>query len=687
MTSKFASALAIIAGAIAAAVAPPSTLTPSQWAGQHLVLVEGPRAGQLWDPRQSPYICAIIDTTMCGPHVKGSVRKSMQVGYTNGLTAIEGWIATQSPARALHVLPTTGLSQAYNREKLQPAINASPALKSRIVDVSKSRILGSNALYKAFPGGSISITGANSAADLQMRTIKYALCDEVDQWPRDLAGQGSPMSMVDGRQIAFHATRDYRKLSGGTPTLKGASLVDEDFEAGDQRYQRLPCPHCGERFRLVFGGYVDEAGGTGLRFNRQHPVDAHYVSPCCGTRIEHWQKEAMIAAAMDLPDYGFVAERPEPGRHPSWHIDAISSNFTTWDKIAETFIAAGDDPQKLKGFYNGWLGLAYEEKSDAPDWEVLYKRRESYAERVIPADALITVMGVDVQKRGLYVEISAWTPDRRSYTILATYLQAGTIEKPSDTSDPDDPCWKRLSELHEAPIIDSYGARRRLDATGIDCRYNAPIVYDWVRRHHGAYAVRTEEGWGRPALAAPQLVDFDWRGKRIRKGVQQWKCGSYNLKSRFYAYLNREQIIGATGDIYSPAGFCHFGTFLNEGFFRQITAEHIGLDKNGNRIWKQSVEDNHWLDARIIAMSLVFGAPVFDIANRPESFWTDLAHERGAPQAIIAPLLRPGEVAEAARAGAVEDAPAETSSELDDAQPAGASESGGTWSYSGGSWL
>jgi hypothetical protein len=31
-------------------------------------------------------------------------------------------------------------------------------------------------------------------------------------------------------------------------------------------------------------------------------------------------------------------------------------------------------------------------------------------------------------------------------------------------------------------------------------------------------------------------------------------------------------------------------------------------------------------------MSLVFGAPIFDIGNRPESFWRELAYQRGAPE-------------------------------------------------------
>ncbi len=669
MQARRPSALAILAGALAAAILPPSQLTPSKWAEKNLVVVEGPRAGQLWDAKQTPYIPAIIDTIFVGPHVKGTVRKSAQTGFTQGLIAISGWIVCERPARALHVLPTLNLVRRYNRDKLHPSIEATKAMRDRIASVSKTRSLASNAENKLFPGGSLALVGASSASDLQMHTAKYALCDEVDQWEKDLAGQGSPMAMVDSRQIAFHATRDYKKLIGGTPTTKGQSLVDAEFEAGDQRYLRLPCPHCRERIRLVFGGYADEPGGTGLRFNRKAPYDAHYVAQCCGVRVEHWQKEGMIDACLDLPDGGFVAECPEPGRSPSWHIDAITSKLTTWDKIAENFVQAGDDPNAQKIFYNHWLGLPYEEKGDAPEWKVLYQRRESYAERTIPADALLVTGACDVQKRGLYVELVGWTADRRAYTLYAAYLPAAG----HDTADENDPVWRHLTELVEQQMPTAFGDTRGLDVFGIDCRFNAPVVYDWVRRHHGCYAIRTEEGWGRPVLANPIKIDFDWHGRRIRNGVMQWKAGSYGIKGRFYAHLRRESALSPEGIVEYPPGYCHFGSFLDENYYRQLCDEFIGLDKKGDRIWKARTGENHFLDCRVLNMALAYG--ILGIERRTPEQWAEIAAERGAPADLSLPLLKP----------LTEAQPAKTETD-DDEQPidqGGASD----WSFSGGRWI
>jgi phage terminase large subunit GpA-like protein len=615
--SHHASALRIIAAALALTLQPPTTLSPSAWAAEHLVEVEGPRAGSRWDPSLTPYIPPIIDAFAEEGVTKVTVMKSAQVGYTRGLVALAGWIACEKPARTLIVMPTTSTALDFNRDKLQPAIDQSPSLKRRIFPYTIKGRQGSSASHKAFANGSITITGANSAADLQSRTIRFALTDEIDQWPADLEGQGSPMAMVDARQMAFHADRTYAKLQGSTPTLKGASLVEREFEGGDQRRWTMTCPHCGShdlRFRFAQ-----------LRYNAKPPYDAWYEPECCGTVIEHWQKADIIRTGR------FVADNPEPGRQPSFHISTLISQFTTWDKLVETYLAAGDDPQKLKSFANHWLGETYEEKSDAPDWKALAQRREAYPERVIPADALFVTAGVDVQKKGLYVEIVGWTADRRSYTLFAAYLPAETT-----TSDEADRSWKDLSEIRAQRLPDAFGGAREIDLMGIDCRYEAPVVYDFVRRHHNTYALRTEDGWSRPAMGNPKAIDFTWRGKRLRGGVQQFPVGSYSLKSRFYAHLRREAEDRTGANL--PAGYVHFGSFLPDDYIRQLVSEYVAQDKRGFRIWKvRADEQNHYLDCRILNMALAYGTLGLD--RRTPDQWLQIAADRGAPASVIAPLF------------------------------------------------
>ena len=106
---------------------------------------------------------------------------------------------------------------------------------------------------KAFPGGSIALAIASSAADLRSKTVRVLLRDEIDQYPDDLDGQGSPLEISDGRLMAFLNQGDWKKVDVSTPTVKGASKIERRFHA-DQRRWRVPCPGCGSEFTFEFSG-------------------------------------------------------------------------------------------------------------------------------------------------------------------------------------------------------------------------------------------------------------------------------------------------------------------------------------------------------------------------------------------------------------------------------------------------
>ena len=69
------------------------------------------------------------------------------------------------------------------------------------------------------------------------------------------------------------------------------------------------------------------------------------------------------------------------------------------------------------------------------------------------------------------------------------------------------------------------------------------------------------------------LVDIDVSGHRYKKGCKVWPVGTWPLKGAFYADLRKEgRRAGAELD---PPGYCHFGAWLDEGYFRQITSEYL----------------------------------------------------------------------------------------------------------------
>jgi phage terminase large subunit GpA-like protein len=620
----------VLCRAIADALRPVEALEPSEWAAANLVVPDGPRAGQAFDLTLTPYLAEPLD--MLGPDSpvnEIAVMKSAQTGFTLNLIALLGHLIDRAPCRVMVVQPTSDALSEFNREKLDPAIKATPTLRRKVRAQTSRSAEGSTTYSKKFDGGSLTLAIATSAADLRSKTVRVLLRDEIDQYPDDLDGQGDPLEISDGRLISFLASGDWKKADISTPTVKGASKIERRYEAGDQRRFHVPCPGCSEPFVFDFG--------PNFRFEPAFPHKAFYVAPCCGTVIEPHQKLGLLRKGR------WIAGAPRPGAFPSYHLDALSSPFVPWEKIAEAFVAAGDDPAGLKTFWNLWLGRPFEIKGDAPDHVRLMERREDSPPRGhVPPNGLILVAAADVQMRGIWVSVRAFAPDRQSWVVDAFYVD-GSTEAPGslhDAPDADNAFSRLLHQTIGREFPDAFGRTRKIDALGIDSGYRSHVVYATVRAnqrlhpntgHDIVYALDGRDGWGKPPLGTPRLVDIDLAGHRSKKGVKLWPVGTWPLKGAFYADLRKEGLrAGAEVD---PGGYCHFGTWLDENFFRQITAEYLAEETylgRPRKVWKlrASERDNHQLDTAVYCLAL---AEHLGLSTLTPAEWSMLAKERGMP--------------------------------------------------------
>lgn len=623
MTLQFRrSALDVVASAFADVFRPPTQIAPSQWAAANLVVPDGPQAGMAWSLELTPYIREPLD--LFGPDSAVNqivVMKSAQTGFTTLILAAIGHSIDRDACRMMIIQPTDAALSDFNREKLQPAIDGSKSLRALVAPQTSRSAEGSTTYAKKFPGGSLSLAISTSAADLRSKTIKKLLRDEIDQYPDDLDGQGDPLEISDGRLMSFLASGDWRKIDISTPTIKGASKIEFRYLAGDQRRWHVPCPGCGEEFVFEYGAH--------FRFEVTFPHRVHYVAPCCGVIIEQHEKAGLVRKGR------WIATAPRPGAFPSYHFDVFSSPFVPWDNIAAASVAAGDDPQKLKAFWNLWLGLPYEFRGDAPDHVRLLERREEGLTRGhVPPRGLILVGAADVQMRGIWVEITAFASDRQSWTVDAFYVDGAT-------ESPDAGAFERLAaQTIDREFPDAFGRRRKLDAFAVDAGYRTHVVYAWARRNGRLHditgrdvvlAVDGRDGWGRPAIGTPTLVDIDLAGCKVKKGVKLWPVGTWPLKGALYEDLHKEGVrSGARSD---PPGYCHFGTWLDETYFRQLTSEYLTdevVRGKPRRVWKlrASERDNHLLDCRVYGMAV---AEYLGLSSLTDDEWAQIARLRGLP--------------------------------------------------------
>lgn len=618
-------AITMVAGIFAAVFMPRVSVTPTAWAAAHFVLPDGPYAGQKFNPEITPYLREPLDFFADEVAAnKAVIRKSKQTGFSTAAIIACGFSIVEQPCDLFLIEPTSQSLDEFISEKFNRAVELTPAIGDCVRAQTSRSGAGSTTYSKKFGSYSLLLGVASSTADLRGKTRKKIIKDEASEYEADLDGQGSPHDMIAGAYESFLAGGEWKELDISTPVIEGGCYITAEFNAGDQRYWTMPCPGCG-------AGFAFEFNRKNFIFKDAYPHKAHYVTPCCGSVIEPHEKNALVRKGE------WFARAPAPGKHRSYHFDALSSPFVPWDTIAARYVAAGDDQIKLKTFNNLTLGLAFEMKGDAPDHVRLLERREDYGRGAVPPDGLLLVAGADVQHSGIWFEIFAAAPDGQTWSIDHSFL-------PGDTTDPRGGAFAALAEVYERKFPDAFGGLRELDAMAVDAGDGgrANQVYLWTRSRNRAFAIKGVPGWSAPAIGTPTRVSINLAGKKIEGGAMLWPVGTWTLKSTYYDNLRKDgRKAGAETD---PPGYCHHHADCDENYFKQQTAEYLDdatFRGRSVKVWRES-GPNHLLDCRVYGMAML---EYLGISRMTADQWALLRKQRGAPAELKAPdLLAPDSV-------------------------------------------
>jgi phage terminase large subunit GpA-like protein len=564
----------------------PPELSLSQWADEHFYLsAESAAEPGRW--RSLPYQVGILDSITDPAIERVSVMKSARVGYTKCLNAAIAYYMVQDPCPILVVQPTVEDAEGYSKEEIAPMLRDCSVLAGLVTD--KVRTAESTILHKRFPGGVLSMVGANSGRGFRRVSRRVVIFDEVDGYPpRGAGNEGDPIKLGE-RRAEYYWNR--KIVAGSTPLIKGASRIEELFEAGDQRRFHVPCPHCGHRDILSFDRKANR--GHTMRWPDTDPAAAHFVCRSCGGEIREESK-------LDMLERGeWIADAPG-GRHASFHIWAaysLSPN-ASWGALATEYLEAKKRPETLRTFVNTVLGETWAERGDAPEWELIYQRRESYAKGTVPVEPLALTCGVDVQKDGLIYEVVAWLADKQSYSVEAGKLEGDTALAET---------WAKLDGLLGRSFTGPSGVEHDIRMLGIDSGYDTQRVYGWARGYPLSRVIALKgSSTAKELVGAASPVDITIGGKRVQRGYRVYSVGVDIAKSELYGYLR----IRKDGAV-APAGYCHFPEYDGE-FFQQLTAEHLVTSTNkttGREVqtWHALPNrPNHFLDCRIYARAAAY---------------------------------------------------------------------------------
>lgn len=143
---------------------PPPDLKLSEWADRYRRLSsEASAEPGRWKTEKAPYQKEIMDAITDITIKKVVVMSAAQVGKTDAVVLNPiGYYIHYDPSPMMVLQPTIQMAEAFSKERLSPMLRDTPVLSERVND--KSRNSGNTILQKIFPGGHVTMVGANSPA-------------------------------------------------------------------------------------------------------------------------------------------------------------------------------------------------------------------------------------------------------------------------------------------------------------------------------------------------------------------------------------------------------------------------------------------------------------------------------------------------------------------------------------------
>lgn len=545
---------------------PPEDLTVSQWAERFRVLdsktaaMPGP-----WHNSMTPYLIGIMDEFSVPTTEKIIFVKPTQVGGTEALHNMIGYVVSQNAAPSMIVYPTEDLAKSVSENRLQPMLRISPQLAKHFKDKE------SELLELQFDNMYLSLTGANSPTGISSKPIKFLFLDEVDKYPSRAKKEADPIKLATERTKTFP---DSKIFVTSTPTLKTGHIWQELEKADEERHYFVPCPHCGKMIELKFSQIKWSDDKNIPIVDRTER--AFYVCQECGAVITDAHKQQMLRNGK----WKTVEKKTEFPKNIAFWMNTLYSPFVRFSEIAKEFVLTKDDSETFQNFVNSWLAEPWEDTKVKSNADLVLERQTELEEFIVPDWCKLLTAGVDVQESSLYWTIRAF----------GDYITSQNVAHGQALSFTD------IEEVMNREYLTESGERRIVQIALIDSGDNTDAVYDFCACNSDwAYPVK---GSSHPLMSHFKISKIN-RATSKANGMQLVIVDGGKYMDMIYSRMNKPNGRGSWM-VYKGC---------DREYAEQVTAEHkVKIKTAGGRIaeiWelKKSHADNHYGDCEKYALA------------------------------------------------------------------------------------
>ena len=546
------------------------------------------------------------------------VASGSQLGKTEAVLNIIGHRFYDGPfVPALMVCPTEKLARSMSRDRFDKMLQTTPVLWDRLAKGHANKVT-----EKHIGGLRLGFAWAGSPTELASHPAGLVLVDELDRMDADAGNEGDPVTLARAR------TRTYPNAKIGvfsTPTIEGASPIWSLYEEGTMGKWSWCCPDCSDWFvpQLEYLWWPEKASP------QEAYANARMVCPACGSQLENRHKAEMNRGGQyryhTFNESGEHVARedaftPVESRTASFWVSGIASPWQSFGEIAEVMVAAyrSKEDSRIQAAINTACGELWRTEGDAPMWEEVRNLTRPNPPKVVPEPVQMLIMGVDVQRNGLYFVVRGFGFAAESYLV-----DRGWIEGQTEYDD----VWVKLGHYREK----LYG-KVKIDRCFIDSGYRPGDtfrrpdnqVYLFCRRHQGwAYPTKGHDTQDKPLKS--NVIDITMGGKTFKAGLKLYHIDTDYYKRWLYSRMRWPE---------DQQGGWYLFQNIDDDYCMQVTAEMCVTKASGRRVWVpvKKGRPNHYLDCEVLAAAC---AGSLNVHSLPE--------KSGKPQEKEAPISQPAE--------------------------------------------
>ena len=548
------------------ALIPPENITVSEWAEKYRQLdaKTTARPGP-WRNSSTPYLKGLMDEFNNYETEEIVFVKPTQVGGTEAILNMIGFVIDEDPSPAMVVYPTDELAKSISKNRIEPMLLNSPTLKEKYHENDSS------VLEMQFDDMYLSLVGSNSPSGLASKPIKYLFLDETDKYPGASKKEADPVSLAKERTKTFH---NRKIVLASTPTLKNNHIWEAKENADIEKHYLMPCPHCGRKIEFKFSNLRfpdDESMSYADRAER-----ARYVCQECGSIITDSQKYIMLQQGT----WEIVERKTQFARKVVFWLNTLYSPFVRFAEVAKEFLMSKDDSEAFQNFVNSWLAEPWEDTKLKTSADLVMERQTELPELIVPEWAKLIVGGVDVQENSLYVSIRAFGNHIISQNIFhKQVLNFSAVE-----------------QIMNTPYRNANGDEFIVSLCLIDSGYDADSTYDFCADN---------SDWAVPVKGASNPMINHYKISKINKTDSK----AYGMSLAIVDTGKYKDMIASRMRKKNGRGSWMVYKGCDREYAEQVTAEHkINVKTNNGKVkqeWhlKSSHADNHYFDCEVYCMA------------------------------------------------------------------------------------